>query len=302
MKTETWSEYELRIIQAVHFVLSNLDDSLTPARIADEIGFSRFHFGRLFSRTLGESFAEFVRRIRLERSAHELCKSSRSISEIAIDAGYDSLEGFGRAFRTAYFVVPTEFRKNPTRVELSTANGIHWSFDSESPNVKFVFIGEPTMKATIVQRPALRVIALRHIGPYHLIGEKFGTLAQWAAQNSIEFTGALGVFYDDPESTAPAELTSDACIIIDDSAVITVELGDAYRIETISGGAYAVATHQGPYSQLGDAWDQFLGSAVPVLGRALAPLPCYELYVNDCSKVPESEVLTELYVPLAPLT
>lgn len=111
MRTSTRRDYEDRITAAVDLALSSLDHSITPADLADAAGFSRFHFGRIFSAALGESIAEFTRRLRLERAAAQLTSTNRTVGEIAIDAGY-SVEAFTRAFRAGFLMSPSEFRKN----------------------------------------------------------------------------------------------------------------------------------------------------------------------------------------------
>lgn len=66
---------------------------------AEKVHLSRFHFQRMFHRLIGETPGELRRRLRLECAAHRLCTTQQAVTEIAFDAGYESLEGFSRAFR-----------------------------------------------------------------------------------------------------------------------------------------------------------------------------------------------------------
>ena len=80
----------------------------TPATLAEAAGFSAFHFSRMFTGMVGESPGEFLRRLRLERAARAL-QSRERVTEVAFDAGYESLEAFSRAFRAAFGCAPSEF-------------------------------------------------------------------------------------------------------------------------------------------------------------------------------------------------
>ena len=291
------SEYEGRIVEALRFVFSRLDQPTTPVDIADHIGFSRFHFGRLFASWTGESMSGLVKRLQLERAAHSLETTGQSVTEIAFGAGFESLEGFSRAFKEAFGKSPTEYRQHPTGCKLVCPNGIHWlEFDPKL--VKFVFNGEPTMNATIKHLPTRKVIALRHTGHYHRIGEKFGELSAWAGMNQVPMSLGIAMYYDDPETTPPRALRSDACIEVPDNYELPSNPSIDVRLEEIRGGEYAVVVHQGSYRGLGDARIQFMSHAFPSLQRESAANPPLEVYFSDHMTVPESELITELCVPL----
>lgn len=156
------------------------------------------------------------------------------------------------------------------------------------------------MDVRIERREPTRVVALRHIGPFPLIGQKFGVLGQWAAENHVPVLGSLGVWYDDPLTVAESELRSDACLVVQsDYEVPTNSLG--LRIDVVGGGEYATTSQFGPYDGLAAAWDSFCNDGLPSLGRKAAQAPSFEIYVNDCSKVKPEEVRTDLYVPLVPV-
>jgi effector-binding domain-containing protein len=66
---------------------------------------------------------------------------------------------------------------------------------------------------------------------------------------------------------------------------------------TVGGGEAAFALHVGPYERIGQSWEALM-TWVAEQGRAPAG-PNYEIYVDDPQEVPEAELKTELYVPLA---
>ena len=95
--------------------------------LAERAYLSRFHFGRVFRRFVGEAPGEMERRLRLERAAHALLSTGQDVTGIAFDAGYDSLEGFSRAFRRAYGLAPSRYRILPSPPpSLPGLSGVHY--------------------------------------------------------------------------------------------------------------------------------------------------------------------------------
>jgi AraC-like DNA-binding protein len=119
------------------------------ARWSRRLNLSRFHFQRMFMRYLGESPGELRRRLLLERAAHALHTSDRSITHIAFDAGYDSLEGFSRAFRRAYGISPSHYRRIPLpRAHVPAASNIHYDPATRAPRAIAALKGADDMDLT----------------------------------------------------------------------------------------------------------------------------------------------------------
>jgi AraC family transcriptional regulator len=123
-----------RIDALIRVIALTLDAEGDGRMLADEACMSRFHFQRTFRRALGETPGALRRRLLLERAAYQIDETARPITEIALDAGYDSLEGFSRAFRRAFQVSPSHFRRiGPRRFRLSCTNGIHYDPRGRGP-------------------------------------------------------------------------------------------------------------------------------------------------------------------------
>ena len=300
MRTDTRIEYQDRVEAAVKFVLGRLDNPPSPIEIADHAGFSRFHFGRIFSLAVGESLAEFVRRLRLERAAWQLQNTDELVTDTAFEAGYESLEGFSRAFREEYLVSPSEFRQRRSQYRLQRPCGVHWCPDGMHSTPVLVLNRELHMEANIKMIDDISVVALRHVGPYNQIGQSYMKLVPWLMQHQISFTNGLGIFHDLPDAVPPHELRSDACVTVGADVKLPVEAENMnIRNDKVKGGEYAVAIYYGPYDGLGDAWARFGGQAVPKLGREIDwSVPAFEMHMNDCTKVAPEELRTDLYVKL----
>lgn len=111
---------------------------------------SPFHFSRQVSRAAGEPPVAMRRRVMLERAAWRIQRGG-SVTDAAFEAGYDSVDGFSRAFSRGFGCAPSAM---PARGErghwLPAPNGIHF----HSPTVLYVDAGG------VHEQPAGEVVAL----------------------------------------------------------------------------------------------------------------------------------------------
>src|SRR5262249_12663440 len=87
---------------------------------------SRTQFYRVFRAVIEETPVAMRRRLLLERAAWQLSRTQLSVTEISLNANYGSLEAFTRAFRKAFGVSPSLYRRiGTTSTYLYAPNGIH---------------------------------------------------------------------------------------------------------------------------------------------------------------------------------
>src|SRR5271163_1503430 len=110
-KQTTWNDYKERILRVLTHVQEHLDEALDLEELARVACFSSFHFHRVFAAMTGETLADHVRRLRLERAAMELRSGAKQVVQVALDAGYKAHEAFTLAVKTAYGVSPAAFRR-----------------------------------------------------------------------------------------------------------------------------------------------------------------------------------------------
>ena len=279
----TRSDYAIRLERVFRWLADHLDDTLDLARLAEVAAMSPYHFHRTYHAMQGETAAETVRRLRLHRAAVELITGELPVPRVARRAGYGSQEAFTRAFKAAYRVPPARYRASfvpsptPKRTEdaMDTTTAFH---------------------ATIRETPALRVAALAHSGDYINIGSTFERLMAIAGGQGLvgPWTRSLGVYYDDPASTAREALRADACLTLSDGKLPSGEL----QVRELRGGRYAVTLHVGPYAELHFPYTWLYGTWLPKSGEETADAPSIEEYLNDARVVPPSELRTEIWLPL----
>jgi AraC family transcriptional regulator len=114
-----------RLRDVVDAVLEALDEGLDGVALAARAMLSPFHFNRLVRAGIGEAPAAFRRRLLLERAAWQLGRGA-SVTEAGLEAGYDAVEAFSRAFSRAHGVAPSRFADEPREFRLAAPNAIHF--------------------------------------------------------------------------------------------------------------------------------------------------------------------------------
>lgn len=327
MRSETRSFYEQCVQRAVEriyaLLLASHGGALELGELAHLAAMSPFHFHRVFRGMVGETPLELLRRLRLERAAHELAHGERAVTELAFEAGYETHEAFTRSFRSRYGLSPSELRQRhraaraaaprdqdcerPPPIELAAPSGLHFSPSGAPPIFSFSTLLSPLLRGEamttaidIESQGEQRVAAVRHVGPYNQISEAFARLGQLAGQHGLfaRLSGAprmVGLYYDDPESTPPAELRADAGLVVPEG----VPLPEGLTEVRIPAGRYATTLHHGPYEKLGDAWARLMGGWLPQSGHRLGAGPSYEVYRNSPMDTAPDQLVTELHLPLA---
>jgi AraC family transcriptional regulator len=285
MSTPTGQTYRERLLKVQLFIQQHLDEELSLDRLARVAHFSPYHFHRIFKGLVGEGVNEYVRRLRLESAAIALKTTRRGVTRIALDAGYGTHEAFTRAFRQMFGVSPSQFRA-----------GRQPAHNPKEPST--MTTTSATQQVRLENLPPRRVAFIRHVGPYSSVGATHGRLMTWAGQHGLFRPGTLhiGIPLDDPEVTPEEKLRYDCCITVDDSVQPEGEVG----IQTVAGGPYAVATHRGPFRQVGETYRLLYGQWLPASGREPRNAPSLVICKNSPMDTAPEDLLTDVCVPLEP--
>lgn len=98
------------LLRAKDFVDARYADSITVEDLAAAAGLSRAHFSRMFSRTFGESPRAYLQSRRLERAAALLRYTDRSVADICVMVGLQSVGTFTTSFARVYGMPPAAYR------------------------------------------------------------------------------------------------------------------------------------------------------------------------------------------------
>jgi AraC-like DNA-binding protein/ligand-binding sensor protein len=100
--------------KARQYIEEHKADQLSLSDVAKAAGASVFHFCKVFHKSTGLKFTDYVARVRLEDARTQLLNPNRRISEVAYDVGFQSLTQFNRMFKRVFGQSPTEFRAHLT--------------------------------------------------------------------------------------------------------------------------------------------------------------------------------------------
>lgn len=294
-------EYRRRICRAIDFINAHLADSLTMDEIARAAAFSRFHFQRLFHALVGETVAEFIRRIRLESAARRLrFRPHEEVTQVAVDWGFSSSQNFAKAFKNEFGVTPTEYRAQSSQPGVRIAPS---TIDSQVFEQSLRSDGESRTRveqAVVVQKlPCMRVVYRRHFGSYNEPGVEaaFAEMRRWAAARDCDLLERyLGIPWDDADITQPDRCRFDACLIVTDEIRL-----DGMNSQEIPAGRYAVYSCEVVHRDFDLPWTKLMRDWLPHSGFQPADGPRFEQYLSDGSHDPDGRWKIAACLPVEPL-
>lgn len=234
-------DYIDRVNRAIDFILGNLDQSLKLEVVANAAGFSPFHFHRIFRSLVGESLAEFVKRVRLERSLALMsqknwrAQSHSSLTKIAFACGFSSSADFSRCFKQRYGVPPSQFDVESFRISRRE----EWQSAIADPEHQHLLDQLPTgtnpdhFEVQRIEIPPRTVAYLRVMDSYQegkvpLAAQR---LVHWADERNLADGQWLGYMWDDPEIVAYENCRYDVGLEIPASTPDHETCGEIGRIQ-----------------------------------------------------------------------
>jgi AraC family transcriptional regulator len=190
--------YAERVNLAIDHVVEHLGGPLRLADVARAARLSPFHFHRVFQASVGETLAEFVKRLRLERALVLMAHAPRSsLTTIALSCGFAAPSDFSRCFKQRYGAAPSAF-------DLKGWREAHGS-ELEATVAKAAGRRNPDrFRVTIRKLPARTVAYIRVLNPYKgdAVAQAIQRLVAWAERNALAEGQWLGYQWDNPEITS----------------------------------------------------------------------------------------------------
>ena len=276
--------YKRKVLTTLKLIELNLDGDLSLGMLSNEAGISKFHFHRIFNLVTGKTTHQVVLNYRIKRAAHQLVYDNKSkVINIALDAGFESPESFTRAFKKLTGKTPTQFKKSPD-----------WScFNVSVENV--LSTENKVMNVNIVNLDTINLSVMRHIGSPSLLPVTLQKFVAWRQKNKLPPNKhrTFNLIYDDPRTTLPEDYRFDiGC------ETNTKNTYDEVLRLTIPNGRYAKVRHLGAWDLLSQAIDYLYSDWLPQSNEKIADFPIVVERVNLYPNVPESELITDVYLPL----
>ncbi|WP_051568551.1 AraC family transcriptional regulator [Crocinitomix catalasitica] len=235
-QNELDKEYTKRINLALIYIDENLGNDLSLEIIAQCAYFSPYHFHRLFKAIIGETLNAYIARKRIEKTASILLKNNEiSISELALQYGYNSNAAFTKAFKKFYGISPSQFRKvkkgKYSKIgKVESKNGqkellIDQYISNINHHLKWIAMHT---EIEIKEMPAKRLAYVAHSGKFKEVGKAYQKLINWAETKGVlkskEFE-KITIYHDNPNVNEQTKVRSSACLIIDEKVEVDGDIG-----------------------------------------------------------------------------
>ena len=140
----------------------NLNRRITLYMLANAAGYSPWHAAKLFKAITGLSPFEYIRSLRLSRAAEKLREGDVKVVDVAFDFGFDSHEGFTRAFSKQFGVTPQRYTREKPRLNLFVPEYAHEKMLTGGKGDDLMNKAN-TIFVQVVDRPARKLILKRGI-------------------------------------------------------------------------------------------------------------------------------------------
>lgn len=276
-------QYQRQLDAVTDYIYAHLDDDLSLDRLADVSGFSPYHWHRIYRAVRGETAAQTVRRLRLERAATMLAQNAWPLERIARRAGFTSADAFSRAFQRAYDRTPGRFRSD-------RAGGPNGTGDSRRSAV-IPDVESPTpYPVRVEERPECRLAVAEHRGSYMGIGRAFARVVDRMGLRKP----MVAIYEDDPDAVPEAALRAVVGAVVGLQDVAPADL----FIRTVPAGRFAVMRYTGPYASMHAAYLWLYGQWLPASGWEPRDHPVIEEYLTDPATTPPAQAATDILLPL----
>jgi AraC family transcriptional regulator len=287
--------YHVRMQRMLDYIDRHLDGNLDLETVSGVAAFSKFHFHRQFAATFGLSVHRYVQLARMRRASRRLAwDDAESVTDIAMDAGYDAPDAFARAFRQRFGQSPSSFRKSPDWAPWIAAFGP--LDNARNRLMQIIFTHEDV---TIREVPPTHVAMIEHRGDRATLGSTLERFKAWCkAANLSPETGrsSFMVFRSERCPENPADYRMDLCVGTDQP----IEANDAgMKAGVIPGGRCAVLRYPGNTNNLEPAALYLYRDWLPDSGEEAGDFPIYcQRRLSLIPEVSAHEVVLELFLPL----
>jgi AraC-like DNA-binding protein len=145
------------------YIVAREDEEITLDELCGAAGYSKYHALRIFKEQTRRTPFEYHRALRLTKAAEALRDSDSKVIDVAMDAAFDSHDGFTRAFARQFGITPQKYHAETPAVRYFTHYPVSAYYAlKEGSHIMSNEIVSRTVTVTVVERPARKLIFLRH--------------------------------------------------------------------------------------------------------------------------------------------
>lgn len=149
----------LAVQKMQEYIETHLEQEITLAQLSKVSLFSPWYSYRIFKEYTGLTIADYIRKLRLSESALKLRDSKCKIADIAFAMGFQSVDGYQRAFQREFLCNPKEFANHPIPVYLFHPYGVKF----QNMEVKKNMSEQKNVFVQVIEKPARKVVIKRGV-------------------------------------------------------------------------------------------------------------------------------------------
>ena len=287
------SDYKGQLINVLHYInqqiqrdWTNTDTNAFNQAVHKEVlaeiaCMSPRNFQLYFNSYFKEPFGEYIDRLRREFALQLIKDGQLTHAKIAERVGYANDTALYNVFKKKYQYTPSEYKDLIFENKKAVTDKIDCQIE---------ILKEKT------------VLFLSYIGDYNDFSSSIFEEDSWDKLYGLAFSQNIlpeneeywGICYDNQEITDSEKCRFYACLTI--SNLIPRQITDEIKCMTTPSSLYAVFTHVGAYDGLDHFYDVAIQN-IPLEYR-LSDNLILERYLNSPTDTPESELVTELWIPI----
>jgi AraC family transcriptional regulator len=198
--------------QVIDYIEDHLTDELSLEVISEYAGVSDYHFRKLFFYLSGLTLSEYIKNRKLSEANKDLLNGEK-VTDVAFKYGYQSIDGFTRAFKKWSGFLPSDVIKKGVSKSfpklsfvISVRGGISMKFRIEDkPAFNLVGVGKRVpmqfegvnneivkLAESITDEQKAEMHALQNIEPYEIVNASYNADAKFLKEEG-ELTHLIGV-------------------------------------------------------------------------------------------------------------
>lgn len=297
--TAAIDHYQARMRRVLDHIDRHLDGDLDLDAVSGVAAFSKFHFHRQFKATFGLSLHRYVQLARLRRASKLLADGQgASVTEIALEAGYETPDAFARAFRQRFAQSPSDFRKSPEWEPWLQAFG-----PLNAARTKIMQTTFTSDQVTLREVAPTPVAIFEHRGDPETLDATIQRFIAWrkAAGLSPQNSSTFNIWRSERRPADPADYSMDLCVglarpLEAHGAGNEGAGSEGVKAGEIPGGRCAVLRVTGDTHNLEPAALYLYRDWLPASGEEMRDFPiyCQRFFLDE----PELGTAAELFLPL----
>jgi len=276
----------------IDYIEEHLTDDLSLEVISEYAGVSDYHFRKIFFYLSGLTLSEYIKNRRLSEASMDLLNGEK-VTDVAFKYGYQSMDGFTRAFKKWSGLLPSDVIKN----------GVGKTF----PKLSFIITvkGGNNMEFRIEEKPAFNLVGVAKRVPMQFEGvnNEIVKLAQSITDKQREEMHSLQNI--EPYEIISASYESDTNFIKEEGylthliGVLTTknEVSDLLEKVPVEACTWAVFPNEGPFpSTLQETMAKIYSEWLPASNYEVLNLPSFSF--TKMKEIRETYAYSEVWIPV----